>query len=840
MTPSAPIASLCGLAIVLGALCVATHAQALSSPVGVRAHAARRADAPRASTPASRVSAPTAPSAPPLASQPTAGTSGEEGDGSSPLAASEADPLVSNGLGSPLCKGALGEARLSFLSQRNCETSGFVAAASPTGNFGLDVHIDTGLLGLSSGGLLTVVQDLFVTPVWMAVVWVTHALVVLLEWCFTIDLLDSAGVGDRIALGLRHTQAAITVPWLATALAVGSVIVAYNGIVRRRVSDTLGQTLVAMTMMTGGFWVMLDPSGTVGVVGSWANQASLGALAVTSEGSPARGGEALGNSFGAVFAAVIEAPWCYLEFGDVNWCRDPARVDPRLRAAASRLSDAELGTVGCKVDSALVSPCVQPDSPQAARAEHSARLLREARSNGAIFLALPANGPQRNSINDPSSLLRAICQSEDATACRGPGAAEAEFRTNHGTWSRVGGLLLILAGVLGMFLLLGYLAIRLLASAVLSLLYLMLAPVVVLAPLLGETGRAAFRMWAARLLSAVVSKLLFSFLLGVLLTVVDVLAGLDGIGWWAQWMLMSVFWWSVYLRRHHAVAFAGGVLARESPARSVTRPNLDRMFERPRRMVGAARRISHGRAQRMDEGTRDRSVRNVAARGAAVVRERRHAARPSTSAGGPPAVPDVAAIERRLSTMRSQLERVSDAHVRADESGDRRRSLLLAARLQRVRDEIERDEMLLAVARSPASRGDPPEVVRVGGERREVDARAPARARAGSFEPVVFPADEREYRGLAGLAGYGRREYERLNVRDKRAARVEIDRELAARAKLSTRPPARATVRRRDPPSSSIPRRARPDSPREPGLEVMHDIREVAARRKRQLGLGKP
>jgi hypothetical protein len=95
----------------------------------------------------------------------------------------EVDPLVSNGLGSPLCKGALGGQELSSKTRSNCETSGFVAAASPTGDYGIDVHIDTGFLGLSDGQLLSAVQDLFVTPLWMALVWAVHALVVMLEWC---------------------------------------------------------------------------------------------------------------------------------------------------------------------------------------------------------------------------------------------------------------------------------------------------------------------------------------------------------------------------------------------------------------------------------------------------------------------------------------------------------------------------------------------------------------------------------------------------------------------------------------------------------------------------------
>jgi hypothetical protein len=138
--------------------------------------------------------APRAPSAPPLAesgmraqrvSPYSVGGSGSvpgadlgEGlvtgsDASASAPPSGGDPLVENGLGSPLC-GA--PAELPAIARRNCETSGFEAAGAPTGNYGLDVHIDTGLLGLTSQ---TVLQDYLVEPVWMGLVWVVHALIVI-------------------------------------------------------------------------------------------------------------------------------------------------------------------------------------------------------------------------------------------------------------------------------------------------------------------------------------------------------------------------------------------------------------------------------------------------------------------------------------------------------------------------------------------------------------------------------------------------------------------------------------------------------------------------------------
>ena len=505
-----------------------------------------------------------APSGPPLlpggpATTPTGGA-GSEGTARSPEG--EVDPLVSNGLGSPLCKGVLGAQEISATARHDCETSGFVAAPAPTGNYGIDVHIDTGVLGLSSGGLLSAVQDLFVTPLWMALVWVVHALVVMLEWCFSIDLLDSSAAG-RIGGGLRQMQAAFTQPWLALVLAVASVLALYSGLIRRRIAETVGQAVLMGAMMAGGMWVIADPVGTVGALGGWANQASLGTLAVAATGSPARPGTTLAGSLETVFASAIEVPWCYLEFGDVGWCRNPARLDPGLRAAGLKIAAEELSLIGCKPGAESPAPCAMRGSAQADALEHSAELLRGAHSNGALFLALPANGPARNSINEHGSLLRAICGSSEATSCRGPTAAQAEFRTNGGTWARVGGLLLIAAGILGMVLLFGFLALRLLAAAIFSLLYLLLAPAMVLAPALGEWGRAVFRRWAAQLLAAVVSKLLFSFLLGVVMAVFAILAKLEALGWWTQWLLMSAFWWGAYARRHQALEVTGGTAGRE-------------------------------------------------------------------------------------------------------------------------------------------------------------------------------------------------------------------------------------------------------------------------------------
>ncbi len=795
------------------------------------------------------------------------GFSGGEAEAAGTTVPGEADPLVGNGLGSPLCKGALGGG-LSAVSRRDCETSGFIAAPAPTGDYGIDVHIDTGVVGFNAA---SAVQDLFVTPLWTALVWAVHALVVMLEWCYTIDLLDSASVS--VGAGLRRMQSSLTGPWLATVLAVAAVIAAYNGLVRRRVAETVGQALMTLAMMAGGMWVILDPTGTVGVLGEWANQTSLGTLAVTARGTPAAAGQALADSMGSVFAAAIEVPWCYLEFGDVGWCRDPARLDPRLRAA------------GLKIAAGEQLQAASSAGAQARALERSAEQLRDADSNAEVFLALPPNGPARNSINEGGSLLRALCQSSDATACRGPTAAQAQFRTAGGTWARVAGLLLILAGVLGMLLLLGFIALRLLGAALFGLMYLLLAPAAVLAPALGDSGRAAFRKWATRLLGAVVAKLVYSFLLGVVLAVVAILEDLGAVlGWWTQWLLMSAFWWGAYAHRHQALGATEGAIGREHTGRP--RSIAGRMREAldtPRAAIGVARRTQAmlskpapsverrrtrtqaggKRAQELADAQIGRSLEHEL--GEARMRAR---AGPQTQA--------------RLSGMRAQLARVQSAREDATAAGNTRRAVELGTRERRIAEQIAGEQEALGQARRTVADSERAKR-RTGdahtGEQRlararflDAQAALPAAGRAGAG------GERRNYAALAGLAGHGRGEYERLDPRDRRKARAQIDRELAMRRELGGAVADVAARAQAGSPGWRDRHRGarelegalgerlrseghrRPDAPpggsrleqwkregaataaaaqsrdRRTGSPVLDDAREVAARRKRQLG----
>lgn len=470
---------------------------------------------------------------------------GEEASASAP--ASGGDTLVDNGLGSPLCGNP---EELSTAEQRSCQTADFVAAPDPTNDYAFDVNINTGVS--MWGNDIAATLENFAQFGWMVLVSATHGLVVMFEWCYSLNLLTHSLLRE-VTVALHGARLSFTEPWMVIALAVASTLAVYHGLIRRRVTDTIGGALAMLAMMAGGLWVIADPAGTVGAVEQWANQAGIGTLAVVASGSPSHPERTLAESMQVLFGSVVSTPWCYMEFGDVNWCENSEQLDPGLHKVGLAIADSEEKKSGCH------DLCDAGASLGDRTLAASAVLLREARTNRELFLALPANESERNSVKNTGTLLDVLCGGGgSADKCRGPTAPQAEFRSEKATGSRLLGLFLIWIGALGMLLLLGFLALRLLYAALMGLFFLLLAPAAVLAPALGDGGRAAFRGWALKLMEAVVAKLTYSFLLGVVLLMMKLLLGLTVLGWWTRWLLISAFWWSAFLKRDQVFGFAPG------------------------------------------------------------------------------------------------------------------------------------------------------------------------------------------------------------------------------------------------------------------------------------------
>jgi hypothetical protein len=740
----------------------------------------------------------------------------------------DASPLASNGFASPSCTAAVLTAQLSQAERTNCAVSGVDVAPVPLSNYSIDINIPSGLDASFTEDLDTVVQDLLVTPVWTAVVWLIHVVLIALEWCYAIDLLAPATLA-RISSSLGVAQRVFTDPWLGLALAVAAVGFAWQGLVRRRVLDTLGHAALLAVMVCAGLWIIADPVGTVGAVGNLADRAALTTVAASATGDPSQPVSTVDGAFAAVFDTAISGPWCYLEFGDVDWCRAPGALDPRLRATAASL-DAQLrAEASCHGPAIGLVQCAPDGSALQSQLSGAATALDEARTNGELFLAIPPEATARTALESQTvtpTLYGALCGSGDPTACTAPTAPQAEFRTASGTWPRVGGLLLIVAGTVGMLLLLGFIALRLLGAALATLLYLMLAPLAVLAPALGEAGRDAFRLWLTRLVGAALAKLVYSVALGVVLLIVTLLSSLDGLGWWTQWLLISVFWWTAFEQRHRVL----GLVLHERAEPSRRAPLATRVWLAGRSAgagVGAVRasgRVAAGLGGRAVETIK--RFRDFPQDGGALgppvgtgrsggpgaggsvtarsepggsARERRAHARgelaaqvgrmrdtvAGASAGLPAANPPAAAV----AALQLRRSRIAAGLNSAQLDGDRRRIVSLQARARVVDDQL-------------AARGASPEVLpgaRLAGglrarlsRRREVvpSAAAGSTAIARLLDQAALAPRGAALRSgnrsaqLAGLAGVSPADYLRGSPAQQRVVRLEINRELTRRREL--------------------------------------------------------
>ncbi len=785
--------------------------------------------------------APRAPSGPVLGG---GATLAAEASASAP--ASGGDALVGNGLDSPLCRAPGG---LSAAQRRSCETDSFVAAPDPTNDYAFDVNIDTGVD--KWGNDMSATIDNFAQYGWLALVAATHGLVVMFEWCYSLDLLSGALL-SQVTGALRSARLTFTEPWLAIVLAIASIMVVYHGLVRRQVSDTLGQTLAMLAMMAGGLWAMADPAGTVGAVERWSNQAGLGTMAAVASGSPSHADRTLADSMQVVFGSVVATPWCYLEFGDVAWCEDTGQLDGELRSAGLKIAKNEEARSGCR------GGCPAGAGPGARTLYASAALLREAQSNGELFLALPANEAARNSSTKTGTLLNVLCGGgSSADACKGPTSAQAEFRSQKGTGSRVIGLFAIWLGALGMLLLLGYLALRLLGAAVMGLFFLLLAPAAVLAPALGDGGRSAFRGWSLKLLEAVIAKLTYSFLLGVVLMMMKLLLGLTILGWWVQWLLISAFWWGVFLKRHQMLGWADGAGRGQghAPHRSIarrasealethsrfTKPLKERRARRqPAPEVEAASKFRTKPPITTPPGSSDPSSspdsgeRGQDEQPGRPKRERdTHRGKPPGSAGGllrggRRAKGAQGRVEAALAQPGSsgeadamahghRLERLQRERQKALANGDTRRATRLGVRQQRVEREQARHRMLALGLVDPEL--DVVELAAV--------ASMPKRG-AGAAQPAASgrPVAQRGHRAPAGRDQPATPTGLSPGAPPSRVGRA------THLGRTGQRPPDAPADRVSGVSDASGPQSER-DAPR---MSVMDDAREVAARRKRQLG----
>ena len=136
--------------------------------------------------------------------------------------------------------------------------------------------------------------------------------------------------------------------------------------------------------------------------------------------------------------------------------------------------------------------------------------------------------------------------------------------------TRLSMLALFAIGLLGAILLLAWLAIRLFTQAAIAFVLLLAAPFALFLPMLGDSGRRAFKTWGLTLLGAIVAKVIYAAFLSIVLLGISILGAVNGPAGSATGFLLSVaFTWAVFLKRAELIGWISVGEAERSAARGI-------------------------------------------------------------------------------------------------------------------------------------------------------------------------------------------------------------------------------------------------------------------------------
>jgi hypothetical protein len=394
---------------------------------------------------------------------------------------------------------------------------------------------------------------------WQLTAFLADALITLFTFAFSLDLVNGsqatggAGALQPVSAAIHSIYSNVFgQPWLVVAVSVVGIWAMWRALVQRRYAETAGALAISLVYLVVALAFVAQPERTIGSASEWTNEMSAAFLSISSRGTI--GGEQQAKQAAAdqLFSLLVYEPWTVLEFGGTEHCvedgtgsagSDPVSVavrplssDPARDAALSRRLAS--GTQ-VRADGKL---CVDNANKYASHFLRFApgsdeRDAEYAALDDASLLELPSADPARS---HPASYPIGI-----------PDKPATDAMEQGGQYQRLLLAVVIFAGELGAFLLLGALSLGVILAQVLLLLLLAFAPVALVLGVIPGRGHDFFRGWLARLAAFLLRKAAYSLILAVLLAVNAALAeATSALGWLLSFGLQALFFWAVFLYRH--------------------------------------------------------------------------------------------------------------------------------------------------------------------------------------------------------------------------------------------------------------------------------------------------
>jgi len=438
--------------------------------------------------------------------------------------------------------------------------AGGLVGRYPLANYSLDQYFPAISVGLTSGvdasGVAPMMAYFAAQVIWLLTAFLANAVITLFGFAFSLDLVNGNGSPGSGALtpisDAIHNLYASTfgAPWLIVAVVLAGCWAMWKALVQRRYTETAGALAVSLLYCVLAIGIVTQPERTIAPVSKLSNQLSTALLSLTSQGSIGSEQQAKSAASNQLFELLVLDPWTVLEFGGIEHCTTTGGT---TRSVAVRPLSADPAQ-----DSRLAA---QLESGTEVHAEGKT-CINDRNKYAPHFLAYEFQSKERNSEHealehgDTGDL-----PSSDPGKSNGSyplGAADksaAEAMGKGGQYQRLLLAVVILAGELGAFLLLGALALGVILAQILLLLLLAFAPVALVVAVFPGRGHDFFRAWLTKLAGYLARKVIYSLILAVILAVCQALDdATSNLGWLLAFVLQAAFLWAVFLQRNRLAA----------------------------------------------------------------------------------------------------------------------------------------------------------------------------------------------------------------------------------------------------------------------------------------------
>jgi hypothetical protein len=427
----------------------------------------------------------------------------------------------------------------------------------PLERYSLDQYFPAISVGFTSGvdasGVAPMIAYFAAQMIWLLTSFLANGVILLFALAFNLNLLTGNGTPGSGALApvaeAIHNLYTNTfgTPWLIAMVILVGCWAMWKALIQRQYTQTAGALAVSLLFFVVAVGIVTQPERTIGPASNLSNELSTAILSLTNEGTVSNETQAKTAASNQLFELLVLNPWTVLEFGGIEHCATVSHGKARSVAVRPLSSDPtrETQLAGELEDGTEVQT-------------EGKTCINNRNKYAAHFLAHPFQSPGRNSEHealehaDDEDLPETDPAKTNSTYPLSPAdAPAAEAMDKGGQYQRLGLALLILAGEVGAYLLLGALAVGVILAQILLLTLLAFAPVALLIGIFPGRGHDFFRAWIAKLASYLARKVIYSLILAVVLAVCNALDdATSSLGWLLTFALQAAFLWTIFLQRN--------------------------------------------------------------------------------------------------------------------------------------------------------------------------------------------------------------------------------------------------------------------------------------------------